>query len=88
MRGGVMWKKIVSWVKNLILKADGSFSWTKFWAGATSLCAVIIAFQQYLVSQNIDTPEWSRLVFVGVGIVSFFITQVRQRNAASEKKAE
>ena len=74
---------MVKLLKTLILKAEGGFSWTKFFYWVTTVCGIVTMLPGEMSQLGlIVTPKIQHLVVVA-GMVSFLIAGIRNRNASS-----
>lgn len=78
----VVKKKIVTFLKNLILKNTGELSWSKFtiWLAGTS--TAVIELSQQLTAAGIAIPAPLIPYIKGISIISAVIAGLRLRNAA------
>jgi hypothetical protein len=70
-------------LKTLILKAEGGFSWTKFFYWVTTICGIVTMLPGEMSQLGLTvTPKVQHLVVIA-GMVSFLIAGIRNRNASS-----
>lgn len=74
---------MVKFLKTLILKAEGGFSWTKFFYWVTTVCGIIALLPAEMSQLGMTVaPKIQHLVMIA-GMVSFLVAGIRNRNASS-----
>jgi hypothetical protein len=78
-----MKNKIVSLLKNLVIKQEGGISFSKIWAWITGVLAAIVLLHTQLDAIGVIIPVVMLPIFKFAAIASALITAIRVRNASS-----